>query len=643
MLYLLNEIYTCLFAAYTGRGKTKIATEAAARLVVGGGLVLVTTPVSDTKQGFENDIVQHHFGEDRNRKITYMDGCEFKSTTIQDIVKRTENGELIFLVITVQDLRYDDFKNTVDLDEKSNTVMLREIYQQLDGKVDLWIRDERHLQYTGQKTSAKLDLLTAPMCIDLTATPYNCAYTYKNEQIVNRDIIWGLMHRKFTNIPEMSIDAINASISKICPKIAPLFTVDEGYDPRKLFVRENGEFVHYQEIITIMEKMYTDTLSRKKNPLSISNDLGLSDVSKRCGMIVLPSGNFGDSATDYIPALAKLLNKTVGKVFWIDSYTLDRVRQQHSIEEYVENLLMEHQKVILLTCGKYTTGTNIPALGHVVLLDKIGSLSQFVQLIGRPIRVYNEKTKVKIYSIAPGAELKITLGRIQLESEGMSGVTSSSLLDCVPLSEYDGLSWKTFDPSDIINSAQDWYSTVSKRGLSNQLIQHALIDYDLSGFKGKNLSTLIPSSPKISLSDENGSKVKIMENGSSSFTNKDVNHALLQKIIDTIQCITNEMLSIAYMDDNYVFMNILNHPLINGGMFEKDLIGEVIKLLDDRKILADNLQKYLDEKKYAFKNLSFREVYDQVFVNNKHKQKIGFVYIPLKLGEELIEQTTKKL
>ena len=144
---------TCLYAAYTGRGKTRIAIETAARLITDGGLVLVTTPIADTKQGFKDDIAKHHFGNDRNRKITYMDSRDFKNTTIDNIIARVQQRELIFVVITVQDLRWHD----ASVGEE--TWILRKKYQSLDGFIDLWIRDERHSQYNGMVTSNKLEKL----------------------------------------------------------------------------------------------------------------------------------------------------------------------------------------------------------------------------------------------------------------------------------------------------------------------------------------------------------------------------------------------------------------------------------------------------------------------------------------------------
>ena len=627
----IAQYNTCLYAAYTSRGKTRIAIETAARMITSGGLVLVTTPISDTKQGFKDDIEQHHFGKDRNRKITYMDSNDFKKTTVENIIGRVHQGELIFVVITVQDLRWNE--RSVDVD----TSVLRQKYQSLNGVVDFWVRDERHSQYNAAITSNKLELLRAKSYMDLTATPYNCVYKYDLNQMVVRNLAWGLTHREFTLLPELSIDAISVSIGSVSDKIAKLFTVEEGFDPRKLFARDNGEFVLEQEIITIMEKFYTSTLSRSKNPLSISNDTWLSSVAKRCGMVVLPSGSSGDSASAYIPALAEILNKTVSKVFWIDSYTLEKnCPVGTSIGDYVESLLVIHQRMVILTCDKFTTGTNIPSLGHIVLLDKMGSISEFEQLLGRAIRIYEGKDRVKLYSIAPGTELKVILGHMQLMSEKMCANTQVNLLDCVPLSEYDGAKWKTYEATDILAAVQEWFRNTTKRYVSGNEIHKSLLGCDLSGFIDKKFSSFISSAPKTMLSDNNGSKVKNRRNYNRSTDNGSVDYTIFQKVVETIQSIALEMHTRAYIMDNYKLMDVLDSRYITE-KFGEDIMIEVKKVIVDRPSLYQILQKYLDDKEYSYKNVPFSEAHDMVFSNTKNKQKDGVVYMPYDFAKKMID------
>jgi len=184
---------------------------------------------------------------------------------------RIDQGELVVLVLTVQDLRWGASVDDLDLAE------LRERYRCLDHRIDLWIRDERHSQYNGAITSTRLGQLHATMELDLTATPYNCVNLYDRQQVVARTLLWGLENRQHTRLPEIGIDALAVAMENLSPRMAELYATAEGYDPRKLFQRENGGFVLEAELVELARRFYHDRISRQKNPLSITNDTDLCE------------------------------------------------------------------------------------------------------------------------------------------------------------------------------------------------------------------------------------------------------------------------------------------------------------------------------------------------------------------------------
>jgi hypothetical protein len=310
----LSDHKLCLFAAYTSRGKTKISMEVAHRLLPKGGIVLVTTPITDTKKSFEENCTSWHFGPNRQLKTTYMDSHAFAKTSVQDLKKRAQSQELIFIVLTVQDLRWGPADhNRVD----AQTTQLRKKYAALSNHVDLWIRDERHAQYNGEVTNQRLHTMTAAHELDLTATPYNCYDKYDLKHVHSRTLLWGLKHQAHTHLPSIRIDAIASAGMKLIPQLQSVYNQQEGYDPRKLFLRQNQNFVMQREILALARGFYENPRSRAKNPLSIENDVELSAASKLCGMWVLPSGQDGDGAADYLPDLALLLNSACEDVFYI--------------------------------------------------------------------------------------------------------------------------------------------------------------------------------------------------------------------------------------------------------------------------------------------------------------------------------------
>jgi len=631
----------CLFAAYTSRGKTKIGIGVAVRLLQNGGIVLVTTPISDTKKSFEENIQNYHFGNDRNLKVTYMDSVAFSKCTVEELVARKQNGELIFIVLTVQDLRYGESENT-QID--SSVKKLRNKYHALSGKVDLWIRDERHAQYGGEVTSQRLADMIATYELDLTATPYNVLDKYNWEQIVSRTLLWGLKHQTDTKLPTIRIDAISTPISSISPKLASVYSEEEGFDPRKLFVRSNNNFVLEAELLAIRDSMYHNTLSKRKNPLSIINDTELSSVAKNCGMWVLPEGQDGDGAAEYIPDVATLLNGN-SSVYFTDSYTIEKECPKNStIGDYIELLIEKHSRVVILTCGKFLTGTDIPALGHIVLLSKMNNIANFEQLMGRMIREYPGKNDVKMYCFAPAMEIGLVMGKMAKMNVALSGGSEYDLLDCVPLTEYVNNVATKISPDHILAEVQEHFKQISKDRLPSASLETALssLNIDLSAWYNVDTKKFKKSAPKASVTEHNGSKVKIKVS-IDPITNKprtkdEINK--LEQIANVIQTIMVEAKWVAYSIDNYNYFDVLRNIALEK-MFP-DEIEMVIETIESCNTIKEMVIKNFNDKKIAYTGLDPKNVYDDIFMNNKYKQSIGLVYVNFALAKEMVDNLPNK-
>lgn len=634
----LQKHKLCLYAAFTGRGKTKIAVEVASRVVPQGGLVLVTTPITDTKQGFADDINTTHFGPTRERLTTFMDGAEFRRHTIDALRARADAGELIFVVLTVQDLRWGESVDSLDL------AILRDRYAKLKGNLKLWIRDERHSQYNGLITSSRLSQLSAEMELDLTATPYNCFDLYDRKHIVSRTLLWGLLNRPHTRLPDIGIDALSMAACEVSPRIQQLYSTIEGYDPRKLFARDGENFLLEAELTSLATLFYTSNLSRKKNPLSINNDTELSPAAKLCGMWVLPAGRDGDGASEYIPTLAELLNTRVGqRIQWTDSYTLERECPTGvSIGTYVENLIQANGKsLVILTCGKFLTGTNIPSMGHVVLFDKMNSIANFEQLMGRTIREYQGKDRVKLYCLAPGAQLRVTMGRMALKSSELSGGDPQALLDCVPLTEYSGGTWNRLTSTEVLSSVQEWFREQVRKLIPGVSVLRSIADADLSVWKGVDLSNLKMMLPKSRLNEDIGSKVREKGSKGSEVKQERETGVPEDKILELIQNVVFEAQWVGYSMMTSDWERILQSPAIVG-MFGEGVVTAFTKTLQDTPRLEALVREHLQTKQQAYSNLPYTEVYDELFGNSKLKQSIGLVYVPLELARELVANLQKK-
>lgn len=635
----LIQYRLCLYAAYTSRGKTKIGIEVAVRLCQQGGIVLVTTPITDTKQSFEENINDFHFGADRSFKVTYMDSVEFAKHSVAELRQRADNSELIFVVLTVQDLRYgEDAPSKVD----SETKELRAKYHALSGNVNLWIRDERHAQYGGEVTSQRLANMKAEYELDLTATPYNVLDKYNWEQIVSRTLLWGLKYKEHTKLPTIRIDAVGTPLSNVSAKIAAMYSEEEGFDPRKLFVRNNGNFVLESELLDIRDRMYHSPLSKKKNPLSIANDTELSSFAKNCGFWVLPEGQDGDGAADYIPDLASLLN-TNSKTYFTDSYTLEKeCPKTTTIGKYIETLVKQHGRVVILTCGKFLTGTDIPALGHIVLMAKMNNIANFEQLLGRMIREYPGKDEVKMYCFAPAMEIGLIMGRMaKMNAVALNGGTEYEMLECIPLTEYTSSGPLKICPDTILAEVQEFLKNRSKDRLPSAPLETRLAGMDLSAWEGKDTKKFKKSAPKAGLTEDNGAKVKnkLGDNSKTGkpYTKDELN--TITQIANAIQTVMVEAKWIAYSIDNYDYYVVLSNPVLVK-MFPEE-IDAVIATIENDAVIKDMVVKNLNDKQLAYKGLAPIDVYDDIFMNNEYKKNIGLVYVNFDMAKELVDNLPK--
>jgi hypothetical protein len=639
ILERLDNHNLCLFAAYTSRGKTKIAIEAAHQLLHAGGIVLVTTPISDTKKSFWENLNCFHFGNSRHLKTVYINSAEFARTNVSDLVQRADNHELIFVVLTVQDLRYGE---ALDHNADVSSIRLREKYESLVGNVDLWIRDERHSQYNGHVTSMRLGHMHATWELDLTATPYNCYNKYGWEHVVSRTLLWGLANKQHTKLPTIRIDAIGLASLITIPELSSIYTEQEGYDPRKLFLRSNNNFVMQQEIVRLAQGFYINSRSKHKNPISIVNDVQLSTGAKLCGMWVLPSGSAEDGASNYLPALADLLNTQLAQqgLFFIDSYTVEKQCTANlTIGDHVQQLLTQHGRLVILTCGKFLTGTDIPCLGHVVLFDRMESVANFEQLLGRMIREYPNKQEVKLYAMAPGSSVGVTLGRMARMNADLGNGTEYEVLDCIPLTEYDGTQFRTFSVEEILTLTQDWFRNEVKHKLPVNTLLNCITHIDLQAWADLDMRKFKNVLPKIKLSDDTAAKVrkKLLESTREGKprTKQEIN--LMERVAQLLQSVVWEAQWVAYTIYSVEWREILAHETMQG-MFDVETLACVKATLESDASLEKMVDEHIKDKQFAYRNLTPEEVYPELFGNSKMKQSLGLVYVSFDLAQEMVDQ-----
>ena len=626
----------CLFAGHTGIGKTLISEIATLRYfseLNKGGLVLVTTPIPDTLNSFIDNLNTINVGHTQFQKYSYITKKEWDDLSITDICKRKKE-EVIFLLITAQDLFYDDKTGS----------KIRNKYKSLDGCVDLWLRDEGHKFYRGDRTSTLLDCINSTSTLDLSATPYNFLDTYNDETIVNYDLLWGLNNRQETKLPKISIESYETPFAGVNDRIKKAYNVEEGYDPRKWFVRDDdGAYEYIEDIKETYHQKYVEVLPKKKNHLAVN----LPNISKRASIDVLPAGEDEDSAIVKYPQLANSLNQCIKTRHFIDAWSLENMSKKTklTLEECVDKLLEKYPAISILTCRKFTTGTDIPQVGHINLFDKISSPTEISQLIGRAIRKVDGKNKVKLYNHCPGSELELTLGISARKSSKLSGESEIEYLDSIPFTKYplNSTKPKLISAQEIISLVQEYYESISSPKPNTNALTNALLEMDQSFYDRIDLTRLgkykNPIKGTKKLNDPNKSKVKTITSSGVGFNSTS---DVVSKVRELLIAIGIEMAWVSYVNKTYDPLKVLDSQ-------EMKLMFDDYPLSIARAVIMNNapfqfFTKFLDEKKQAYNDRPFGEVHDSIFLDTDRKRKIGLVYVPMDLAYEMvIDKNIEKL
>ena len=617
----------CLFAGHTGFGKTSLSVKIANRYLSNGGIVLGLSPILDTIEGFR-DAIEGRFclGFDRNQEYGFVTSNNINR---EDLLRRKAEGEVVNVFMSIQDLTYDDIEKR---------------YPQLNGIVDLIIEDEGHKHYGGEKTSKRLRFLEEVPILTLSATPYNIMDNFSKETIIDRGLMWALRNIEDTKIPVPFLEGILTPFSSVSDRLRSQYTIEEGFDPRKIVETENKNFVYQSDLEQLPSLWYEDTRSRRKNPLSVVNDTRLSSISKKVGLIVLPEGKKGDGAEEYLPRLASLWNDNSKARYYITSYDVANQARSTGITvgALMQSLIKRHpQGVSVLTHRKFTTGTDIPYLGHIILLDKICDPKEFEQLMGRLIRLLEGKDRVGMYIACPDVEIQVTWGRMASKSVELSGGDIREVLENISLTGYDleGNAVE-YSPEDIISKIKEYYRSISRDKLNTTRLISDLLNCDLSGIDVSGIRNYKDPSFKERLTDSTGAKV----GGNSSPVGGNgggVKPLTIERIAALIQQMAVESMPISWQLREYDSLNILNDSQIHS-MFNNKEVSAVLQVLGENPPIKKQFDDFLRQKGDACENLPLHVVHDEIYKDTKPKQGRSMVYVRTQLAEHLVDKLPER-
>lgn len=652
---MVKEIYEKLqttdkvaFNGHTGLAKTMIASAVTHQHFNEGAFILLTTPISDTLEDIDENFAGWFYpnsnltDQGRSRYTKVYTAADLKNIDVYEMRNEADRGAVIVLALTVQDARYQDVAQQGELEVRDKYKSL------LNVSIDLWIRDEKHKEYAGSVTSKVFNSINPNKIIDLSASINKIRNEYAYDSIVDRGLFWALEHQAQRGTPKLIIETLEGAVhSSLDPKDQDKYDMEQGWLPSKMTEMREGILVSTRAFDSLFELQYINDDDKEDNPLSICNDTDLPEVSKRVGLHVLPEGVNGMSARDYITRLATDLNDNpkwnMGKAVFVTpwNYTawVDGKRGIYTTKQVVEDLKTTYEFVIILTHRMWTTGSNIPQIGHVVLWDKMVDPYNLEQLFpGRAYRLYEGKTHVKLYVMHPGQHVTdtfcITAAQTSSVRKGVPHPTQ--LLKNINFKKYiAGIGINTIDAEMVYESFNKRIKERVNRSISSEEIMAAisgtafetsLEDLDLD-------NKLLDDSADIDLTKDNGAKKK--EQNSSS---KSSNGTRKVNIAKSINAIMIELPAFALLEKITDIVDAISHREIVK-MFGKDKIDIVVSAVENCTPLRSLLQDKLTEYHQALGLLGFEEVHDYIFKNTSRKKQSGLVFIDIKSAKSFAEKT----
>lgn len=659
----LKKYKKVLFAGFPGWGKTTLSPKFIVEICNPGDVMLFTTPIVDTLEDFKKKFEDYYYG---NKKIKVIDSKFISNSTdiMTDINNYRGDGYIVVISLSVQDLRYKDSTNIIDVVDTERG--LRKKYKfllELD-EIKMWIRDEFHKEYNGTETSKLFKNFKSTYTLDLTASTvkllslYN--YLYTNKDMIIRYDLHDMLYEKnvknnpdFKNRPNFEMESIGFDSKFLSSKIKSLFTKEEGVTSKKLFGMDKyGNLETKNEILEYLKlRLDNEILDENgKNWISLGtkNPYYLGDRFNST-LMVIPQGN-KKYGTDIIQSKIQEVGNggiRLRKFYTASDYLKERKRKLTG-EQILEKWLREARKdgctdgIVLLTHQQLTTGSNIPPLNSMLVLDVIKSIDRFIQLIGRLSREYEGKHTVKVCLDVPEMVLSASSMMYQVVSDKTPDKEiQKELLSCIPHIMYmkDKPVNISFDES-VRNFNKDINRKLSLFHVPVTFI-NKFPDVISELDNWKSLDYLKSDSiPGLELTSNIGSKTFETNNKRTNSTKSTkTKKRNINRKIETLSVILTESLSIYICEGHDTIDSVFNNP--NGlvkKFFTEDNIKMVLSTFKNIEFYR-SISDWYKKTKNDYDNMSIPEIVksEQLFINSDFKGRSGLVYIPKTISVEMID------
>jgi hypothetical protein len=640
-----------LFNLHTGGGKTTLTPHMVTSICEVGQIALFTTPIVDTL----NDLIAKIESYKYSKPIAVITDNDLyvSENELIDNINSLKKNNVVMIALSVQNLRYEDeTQSKGDIRKKFN--FLKKL------NITLGIRDEYHFQYNGEKTSVTFSNIKTKYTIDLTATTYKLmdkySHLYNSKQIVSKDIYWALTEKKngnvdYQNFPDFSIRSLDFNSSILSSELKSFYSTSDEFNGVKQFEVNNGNFVHENTLVELFNLMINSRhhsghiISENKNVFYIfRSELPVKELA----FIKLPQGNAEYPAQVRCEMLKNLLStKVKGAYYKTATEFKDQQNRGLTKEEILSSWKEEahslgYTNTVIITHDQLCVGSDLVPLSIIVMFDNVTSPDLFLQISGRGMRVYPNKSKVLMFLMVPGMEINVSRMIYQnVKDKSNDPVVQKELFDCIPITSYSNGNLNQISFEEAIKNTHNYHLMIMNGGIvSSDAFSsfNSIPEFNTIVQKYSNLDKLgkIISAKDI-LNDSNNSKTNKStkkDNNSSNNKNKLSAETRINKILSTMFTM---VMPIVIMENHKTFDTVWYGSLVSK-LFANDyikLVHDILKINEVSVVFNGHFNPIISQ----INDLEMEEIIlnGNWFVNQQFLSNTGLEWVKKSLSEKMIE------
>lgn len=403
-LEILKHSNEVLINLSTRGGKSFLSLELAKK--TGTKNILIITPFPSAESSFRDEIERH----------VDFDGWTFYSKNdVKVDTKYSEDCNCVFLSFQI----FDD-----KVEKEKLTNLLSQVHF---GTV---IVDETHNTSSSDRSTSILSNIPHEKEIHLSGTPYNDLMSgrFTKDNTVTMDFIdlmkWDKENSHLVGFPELFIKLVS-NMAKLNEKLVEFepdaFERDADFSFEKAF-GDPSDYTH-KKAVAFMKWLFSQNIFTEHKHY----------------LMFVPSVKIARM----LPGVLRSIQSEFAVMDLYVEKSNDYDVMSSGYEKAINDFEALHDKTIIVTCAKCTTGVTLKRCDAIVMCKRLASAETFVQILFRCMTSYRGKESAALYELDSEACFKVIREVAKVHAELYTPKKSEletyrELLDCVAIESWTG-------------------------------------------------------------------------------------------------------------------------------------------------------------------------------------------------------------